>query len=65
MKDDHYFQTLVSILNYTKDRYMVISILRSLSRLLVRSKANEESAADNLDHKTLSLIVSFFTGRMR
>lgn len=59
MKDDHYFQTLVSILNYTKDRYMVISILRSLSRLLVRSKANEESAADNLDHKTLSLIVSF------
>lgn len=57
-KDDPYFQTLVSILKYTKDRAMVISILRSLSRLLVRSKADEESAADNLDQKTLSLIVS-------
>lgn len=58
-KDDLYFQTLVCVLNYTKDRYMVISILRSLSRLLVRSKADEESAADNLDERTLSLIVSF------
>lgn len=58
-KDDLYFQTLVSVLNFTKDRYMVISILRSLSRLLVRSKADEESAADNLDERTLSLIVSF------
>lgn len=57
-KDDLYFKTLLSLLNYTKDRYMVISILRSLSRLLVRSKADEESAADNLDEKTLSLIVS-------
>lgn len=58
-KDDLYFQTLLSLLNYTKDRYMVLSILRSLSRLLVRSKADEESAADNLDQRTLSLIVSF------
>ena len=58
-KDDLYFKTLVSILNYTKDRYMVISILRSLSRLLVRSKEDEESAADNLDKRTLTLIVSF------
>lgn len=58
-KDDLYFKTLLSLLNYTKDRYMVISILRSLSRLLVRSKADEESAADNINEKTLSLIVSF------
>lgn len=58
-KDDLYFQLLVSVFKYTKDRYMVISILRSLSRLLVRSKADEESAADNLDEHTLSLIVSF------
>ncbi|CCF55730.1 hypothetical protein KAFR_0A02940 [Kazachstania africana CBS 2517] len=58
-KDDPYFQKLVSILNFTKDRYMVISLLRSLSRLLVRSKADEESAADNLDDKTLQKVVSF------
>lgn len=58
-KDDPYFQNLVSILNYTKDRYMVISILRSLSRLLVRSKADEESAADNLHDNTLNQIVSY------
>lgn len=58
-KDDMYFQTLLSLFNYTKDRYMVISILRSLSRLLVRSVADEESAADNLDEQTLSKIVSF------
>lgn len=57
-KDDPFFQKLVSILNFTKDRNMFISILRSLSRLLVRSKADEESAADNLDSKTLNLIVS-------
>lgn len=58
-KDDHFFQNLVAILNKTKDRYMIISILRSLSRLLVRSKEDEESAADNLDQETLSYIVSF------
>lgn len=58
-KDDLYFQILLSLFNYTKDRYMVISILRSLSRLLVRSVADEESAADNLDEETLSKIVSF------
>lgn len=58
-KDNLYFQTLLSLFNYTKDRYMVISILRSLSRLLVRSKADEESAADNLDEHTLSKIVSY------
>lgn len=57
-KDDPFFQKLISILNFTKDRNMFISILRSLSRLLVRSKADEESAADNLDSKTLHLIVS-------
>lgn len=58
-KDDLYFQTLLSLFNYTKDRYMVISILRSLSRLLVRSKADEESAADNLDEQTLSRLSLF------
>ncbi|CCK71413.1 Rsc9p KNAG_0G03560 [Huiozyma naganishii CBS 8797] len=57
-KDDPFFQTLVSLLKWTKDRYMVISILRSLSRLLVRSKEDEESAADNLDQRTLTLIVA-------
>lgn len=59
MLDDPYFSTLVTILKKSKDRYMVISILRSLSRLLVRSKADEKSAADNLDSESLSLIVSF------
>lgn len=58
-KDDLYFSNLVQILNKTKDRYIIISILRSLSRLLVRSKEDEESAADNLDDKTLSYVVSF------
>ncbi|SCW00229.1 LAFE_0B12288g1_1 [Lachancea fermentati] len=58
-KDDPYFQNLVSILMYTNDRYMVISILRSLSRLLVRSKADEESAADNLHDKVLDQICSY------
>ncbi|CAB4252977.1 similar to Saccharomyces cerevisiae YML127W RSC9 Component of the RSC chromatin remodeling complex [Maudiozyma barnettii] len=58
-KDNKYFQNLVNILNKTKDRYMIISILRSLSRLLVRSKEDEESAANNLDENTLSYIVSF------
>ncbi|CCD24835.1 Rsc9p NDAI_0E00190 [Naumovozyma dairenensis CBS 421] len=58
-KNNPFFQTLVSALNFTKDRYMVISILRSLSRLLVRSKADEESAADDLHEKSLNLIVSF------
>ncbi|SCV01978.1 LAME_0G19790g1_1 [Lachancea meyersii CBS 8951] len=58
-KDDPYFQNMVSIFRDTKDRYMVISILRSLSRLLVRSKADEESAADNLHDNTLDQIVSY------
>ncbi|SMN20476.1 similar to Saccharomyces cerevisiae YML127W RSC9 Component of the RSC chromatin remodeling complex [Maudiozyma saulgeensis] len=58
-KDNKYFQNLVQILNKTKDRYIIISILRSLSRLLVRSKEDEESAADNLDEETLTYIVSF------
>ncbi|KAM3163109.1 RFX-type winged-helix domain-containing protein [Lachancea thermotolerans] len=58
-KDDPYFQNLVSILTDTNDRYMVISILRSLSRLLVRSKADEESAADNLHNNILDQITSF------
>ncbi|GMM58526.1 Rsc9 protein [Maudiozyma humilis] len=58
-KDDLYFKNLVQILNKTKDRYTIISIFRSLSRLLVRSKEDEQSAADNLDDKTLSYIVSF------
>lgn len=57
-KDDQIYLNLVSILNFTKDRYILISILRSLSRLLVRSKSNEKSAADNLNDKTLDLIVS-------
>lgn len=56
-KDDPYFQNLCVILRETKDRYCVISILRSLSRLLVRSKADEESAADNLDDNLLNKIV--------
>ncbi|AMD21497.1 HER219Wp [Eremothecium sinecaudum] len=58
-KDDPFFQNLVSILRFTKDRYQVISILRSLSRLLVRSKADQESAADNLDDEILNIIVSY------
>lgn len=58
-KDDPYFQNLVSILIDTNDRYMVISILRSLSRLLVRSKADEESAADNLHDNILDQITSY------
>lgn len=56
-KNDLYFQNLVSILRFTKDRYSVISILRSLSRLLVRSKSDQESAADNLDDSILNEIV--------
>ncbi|SCU90982.1 LAFA_0F01200g1_1 [Lachancea sp. 'fantastica'] len=58
-KDDPFFQNMVSTLTVTKDRYMVISILRSVSRLLVRSKADEESAADNLHDNTLDQIVSY------
>ncbi|AAS51561.1 ADL358Wp [Eremothecium gossypii ATCC 10895] len=58
-KDDPFFKNLVSILRVTNDRYHVISILRSLSRLLVRSKADQESAADNLDDEILNLIVSY------
>ncbi|EDO17781.1 hypothetical protein Kpol_541p24 [Vanderwaltozyma polyspora DSM 70294] len=57
--DDPFFKTLIKLLNYSKDRYMVISVLRSLSRLLVRSKADEESAADNIDESSLLLVVSF------
>ncbi|SCU93888.1 LAMI_0E15940g1_1 [Lachancea mirantina] len=58
-KDDPYFKNLVSILGDTNDRYMVISILRSLSRLLVRSKADDESAADNLHDEVLNQICSY------
>ncbi|SCU83059.1 LANO_0B08218g1_1 [Lachancea nothofagi CBS 11611] len=58
-KDDPFFQNMVSLLTDTNDRYMVISILRSLSRLLVRSKADEESAADNLHNNILDQIVSY------
>lgn len=58
-KDDLFFNSLMVILTYTKDRYLIISILRSLSRLLVRSKEDEESAAENLDEKVLNLIVGF------
>lgn len=57
-KNDPLFGNLVLILNKTKDRALIISILRSLSRLLVRSKEDEESAADNLDDSTLTLIVN-------
>lgn len=57
-KDDLYFQNLCMIIRDTKDRYCFISILRSLSRLLVRSKADEASAADNLDDDLLNKIVS-------
>lgn len=57
-KNDPYFQSLVEILKFTKDRYIIISILRSLSRLLVRSKEDEDSAADSLDQNILSHIVS-------
>lgn len=56
-KNDPLFLNLILILKKTKDRALIISILRSLSRLLVRSKEDEESAADNLDDDTLTLIV--------
>lgn len=56
-KDDLYFQNLCLIFRDTKDRYCVISILRSLSRLLVRSKSDQKSAADNLDDSLLNKIV--------
>ncbi|CDO93735.1 unnamed protein product [Kluyveromyces dobzhanskii CBS 2104] len=56
-KDDLYFQNLCLIFRDTKDRYCVISILRSLSRLLVRSKSDQQSAADNLDDNLLNKIV--------
>ncbi|KAL3233665.1 Chromatin structure-remodeling complex subunit RSC9 [Nakaseomyces bracarensis] len=59
MKGDPYFLSLLTILSYTRDRSMVISILRSLSRLLVRSKADEESVVDNIDPSTLTQIACF------
>lgn len=59
MKGDPYFLALLKVLGYTKDRSMVISILRSLSRLLVRSKADEESVVDNINPDTLTQIVCF------
>lgn len=59
MKGDPYFLALLTILGYTRDRSMVISILRSLSRLLVRSKADEESVVDNIDPSTLTQIACF------
>ncbi|CCH62296.1 hypothetical protein TBLA_0G03620 [Henningerozyma blattae CBS 6284] len=58
-KDDPFYICLVSILNFSKDRYIIISLLRSLSRLLVKSKSDEKSAADNLNDESLNLIVSF------
>ncbi|KAH3903659.1 Rsc9p SCDLUD_001307 [Saccharomycodes ludwigii] len=58
-KDDPYFENLLHILTQSKDNHLIISILRSMSRLLVRSRIGEESSADNISDAVLTQIVSY------
>ncbi|ODV93947.1 hypothetical protein PACTADRAFT_86979 [Pachysolen tannophilus NRRL Y-2460] len=57
--DDPLFISLIGFLQKTNDRYLIISLLRSLSRLMVRSVSNKPSAADNISSKLLDQITSY------
>ncbi|GMM35080.1 Rsc9 protein [Saccharomycopsis crataegensis] len=60
-KNDELFLSLMNLISQTIDRSFKISILRSLSRLMVRSKLStkdEQFAADNVDSGLLDFVCS-------
>ncbi|CDK30008.1 unnamed protein product [Kuraishia capsulata CBS 1993] len=58
-KDDYMFLSLMKILITTKDRSLIVSILRSLSRLMVRSNLSQPYAADNISQLLLDQVSSY------
>lgn len=58
-KDDELFLVLVKIFQWNNDRSLLISIMRSFARFLVRSQIGVESCADNLNSAIIDKIVSF------
>lgn len=60
-KDDELFVTLIEVLNRSNDRSIIISIYRSLSRLLVRSNLSSEQlfASENVSQNLLDKTCSY------
>lgn len=58
-KDDDLFVSLVEIFLEINDRSLIISIMRSFARFLVRSELNIENCSLNLNSKVLDKIVSY------
>jgi len=58
-KDDDLFISLTKIFNITTDRSLLISIMRSFARFLVRSELNIENCSMNLSNVILDKITSF------
>ncbi|ODV62926.1 Rsc9p ASCRUDRAFT_20569, partial [Ascoidea rubescens DSM 1968] len=57
--NDPLFLKLLSLLSSTNDTYFIIIILRSLSRLMVRSNNSKLFAADNITSAILDQIISY------
>lgn len=58
-KDDPLFNSLLDILSTSEDRYTIISILRSLSRLLVRTTSDSPSSAEDIPDSILDQVSSY------
>ncbi|CCH45383.1 Chromatin structure-remodeling complex subunit [Wickerhamomyces ciferrii] len=58
-KDDDLFLTLIEIFQYSHERSLLISIMRSFARFLVRSELTLENCSNNLTSPILDKIVSF------
>lgn len=60
-KDDPLFLSLMNLLTKSSDRSSIITILRSLSRLMVRSNNSKQHAVENLTNEVLDQITSYLS----
>lgn len=58
-KNDELFISLTKIFHYQNDRSLLISIMRSFARFLVRSELNIENCSSDISSTILDKIVSF------
>lgn len=61
-KTDLLFHYLISILSYSRDKYVIISVVKSLGHLLI-IRGNEEitsNCIDSISNDTLEQLISFF-----
>lgn len=58
-KDDLLFISTMRILETTNDRFLTVTILRILSRLMVNTSINEPNVADNVTECVLDKVASF------